>query len=141
MSGVGLGMVFESTGTIRFFPDGFVKIMTDQGIVDYYKNRIERAHWGLKTQSGKHQAHITIISPKIHKGVKSTFLKKLWNGKQVKFKYDPYPHMGGSPSRGFVNFWLKIECPEIKKIKEALNIQESKNFIGDHLTICNTKNI
>jgi hypothetical protein len=141
MSDVGLGMVFESTGTIRFFPDGSVKIMTDQGIVDYYKNRIERAHWGLKTQSGKYRSHITIVSPKLHKGVNVSPIKKKWDGKTVKFTYDPYPHMGGNPSKGFINFWLKVECPEIDEIKKTLNIVESKNFIGSHLTICNTKHL
>lgn len=130
--------MYKSTGTIRVFPDGSMKVVCDRSIVEYYKHVIEKRFFGLKTQIGLHGAHISIVLPKKHKIPKNKMKK--WNGVKVSFEYDPYIIIGGK-GKGFRNFWIKVECPKIDKIKEELGIIERKGFIGNHITVCNTKNL
>lgn len=129
-------MSYSSSGRLFISNDGSVKILCDKGLLDYYKKMVEKRFW-LKTHYPKHGPHISIILPKHHKNVDLNKIKK-YNGKIVKFKYDPYIMIGGK-GKGYRNFWLKVECPFAEKIKRELGVKDN-NFLGLHLTVANTKN-
>jgi len=117
---------------------GAVRIFVDFGLCHYYKAMVERRFW-LQTNFPKHKPHITIVNPKIHTEISNwDYAKKKWNGQYVKFTYDPYIKIGGK-GKGFRNFWIHVQSPDIDAIKRDLRVK--KSGYGDHLTICNTKGL
>jgi hypothetical protein len=131
--------MYSSTGQIKIFKDGSVKVICDEGIIEYYKHLIEKRWYGAKVQRGKYGSHITIVYSKDGAGRNLSAIKSFHN-KKIKFKYDPYVHIGGL-NRDFKNFWIKCELDEFWEIRNILGISNKNVGYGPHITICNTKNI
>lgn len=133
--------MYESTGQIKI-SGTTIRLVCDRGIVEYYKHLIEKRWFGAKLQLGKYGSHISIVykqdkvSPEQMKG-----LRHLHN-KKVKFKYDPYVHMGGF-NKDFKNFYISCMFNEFFYIREQLNlpIDRTRKGGGAHITICNNKNV
>jgi hypothetical protein len=132
--------MYTSTGQLRIFKDGSVKLICDEGILEYYKHLIEKRWYGAKVQRGKYGSHITVVYVK--EGVSKETLKKIkkYDKKKIEFTYDPYVHIGGL-NRDFKNFWIKCDFPEFWEIRKELGLQTKNVGYGPHITICNTKNI
>lgn len=128
---------------------GKINIQKDRVSVDlsydlcnYYTWLIKRATYNtLPLFIPRHGAHISVILPTIHKEyIKEDLRKKLskWHGKEVDVWYS-LDILEGGKSKGFTNFWTKVECEEIERIKYLIGIKEDKHYRGAHITFCSTK--
>lgn len=143
--------MIESKGTVRIYEvgskarnktvnrGGTIQIDADWGIVLLYTKFIKESLGLDKLNSPRQGSHITIIDNKIHKNVRLSGAKH-WNNRRVTFRYDPNIVEGGRAGV-FRNFYLKVECEEINKIKKELGVVDSPRFLGSHLTIGNTKGL
>lgn len=128
-------VLLTATGKIAI-RNGAIRIEIGPDFCKYYKWFISKQPWTpFNLQLPKHGSHITIVNPKLHKIDIKTAQK--YNGKVVEFTYDLDIIKGGS---NFTNYWMKIDCPLAEQIKKELNIKESRNYLGLHITICNNKN-
>jgi hypothetical protein len=126
-------MTFEYK-TKFYFKNG-LKIAVEKDFLRYYfhlilKSPVETLGLGLPM----HGSHISVTLPRIH-GEKIVMQSKKYAGQDVSFWYNGDIVKGGS---WFSNYWMKIDCPRADEIKKELGIVE-KNFLGYHLTLCNTK--
>lgn len=81
----------------------------------------------------RHGAHITIC----RQTPRANLIRHL-HGKKIQFEYS-VDILEGGKKKGFRNFWLKVRCPEIDRIKEVLRVDDGENYYGLHLTISSTK--
>jgi len=114
-----------------------LRIKLELDFIKYYKWLVEKNYYNcIKTTCPKHGSHISIVTKKLHgKNFDMNKLSKYHNLK-VDFTYDNNIKIGG---RLFTNFWLYVDFPMGHLIKKELGIIED-NFLGFHITICNTKN-
>jgi len=116
-----------------------IRIVTDVGFSQFYRWLFIRAHYFTQNlQIPKHGSHVTVISPKIHK-VDCTKWMSL-NNKEVYFNYDITGNYGGL-SKGFLNFWFDIKCPEAEAILDDYGFKKQDGFSLLHITIGNNKHL
>ena len=84
----------------------------------------------------KYFTYFNVVDTRFH-NVNLDPIRK-YNGEIVEFVYDLHIRRGG---RAFTNYWMQVECPFAEKIKKELNIVDSENYLGLHITICNNKSI
>lgn len=119
-----------------------VSIDLSYDLCRYYLWHIKKATYNtLPLFTPRHGSHISVVLPTIHgKYIKEDLRKKLsrWQGKKVDVRYS-LDILTGGKSKGFTNFWTRVECEEIERIKYLLGIKESDNYKGAHITFCSTK--
>jgi hypothetical protein len=124
----------ETNGKI-VYEEGRLNIKLCKDFCDYYRWFLHRHFW-LKTNPCKYDPHITIWIRKIHGDLKNPEAIKGFIGKNVKVKYSPFVIKGGS-RQNFTNFYLKCYSDIFLEIEENLNIKNSKNYLGHHITLGN----
>jgi hypothetical protein len=125
--------MLKSKGIIRVEEQSsriVVEILHD--IIDYYAWFIKKKYW-IRLQKPLHDAHITLVSPKIHKEI-DWKKAKTYDKKQIEFEYDPNIVQGGY-TKGFIMFYLKIYSEELDKLKEDIKVIEKDGYKGLHITI------
>jgi len=126
--------MFKSTGTLRYTHQRYNLVLDcDHELGRYYRSLIAKK-WLLRRPAWKE--HITII-----RGPHEWFApsKKLWgkyDGKVVKFEYEPFIETK-EPEEGYLRyFWLSVLCPRLLDIREELGLPR-KPLYPLHLTIGN----
>jgi hypothetical protein len=131
-------MLLRAKGTFKVTVDS-IRIVTDIDFCKFYRWLFVRAHYFTKNiQIPKHGAHSTVISPKIHKVDCTKYLRL--NNQAVWFEYDILGNYGGY-SKGFLNFWLDISCPDAEAILDDYGFKKQGGFSRLHVTIGNSKNL
>jgi hypothetical protein len=111
-----------------------IRIIADWDMIRYYQRLVEFAtHRTERLQLPAHGAHITIVNPKIHKNVNLNLCRNI-AGIKVEFVYYP-EKMCKSPK----NYWIPVDCEFAENLKKSLNVKETNNWLGFHLTVCNNK--
>ena len=114
--------------------DSGVRIVTGWDLCRYYQWFINKEFWNtIKTQLPKFGSHVTIISKAIFKNADFTPVKHL-HGKRVEFIIFPERLY-----QSRVNFWIPVEAPIEREIKDLCGIKDDKNFFGLHCTVANRK--
>lgn len=109
------------------------RLITSEDFILYYQWLIKKQFPWTKIQSPKYKSHITLVNPSIHGNLD---LSKIFHLQGVICDVQYSVEMYRSPR----NFWLPVLIPDIyHEIKDILNFQESKNWLGLHITIANTK--
>lgn len=134
--------MIQAEGKVKIFRDGSVKILVARDILFLYKWFISRRFFGgILLNTPKHGAHITVVSAVHHKSADLSKVRA-WDGKKVKFFYDPYIHIGGrTTAKGWRNFYLKVACEAAENIKKQAKAIDKGRFLGYHITIANTKGL
>lgn len=111
-----------------------VRIIADLDLIRYYHRLIDYYNYRTeRLQLPAHGAHITIVNPKLHRGV--LFNSALqYHGKRVTFNYFPEKAYISN-----VNYWIPVTCKFADELKNKLGVDDGKNYWGLHLTICNKK--
>lgn len=121
-------------GTIEF--DDGIRIVSRLDICRYYQWLIHKDRWDtIQTQRPKHNAHITLVNPKIHGKIDYEKVKA-FKGQRVEYFYDP-ENMYISR----VNYWMPVKADVEKQIKWLLRIDDGPKYWGLHLTVANLKHI
>ncbi len=111
--------------------DNGVRVVTDADFCRYYQKLIW--NWNHKrTQLPAFGAHVTIYNPKIH-GEHDLAPALYLNGLEVTFWYHLW--IIQSPR----NYFVPVNFPQYHEIRWQIGFQETKDWWGRHLTICNTK--
>lgn len=133
-------MQLKAKGKLRVSEEK-IYIETNVDFCKYYAWLYKKATWNTqKINLPAHGAHINISNPKIH-GKLNLAKYKYLNNKEVEFIYNIEGNFGGF-QKGFLNFWLDIECNIVHSIASELGIlKETKGFSPFHITIFNTKNL
>ena len=135
--------MLNAKGHFIFEKNGFIRIVLDSDFCRYYKSLFEEAHYFTKKlQTPKHGAHINIYNPKIYgvpDKIKFQELSKKYHKKEIIFEYNIIGNYGGF-TKGFLNFWLNINCKLADEIADTLKAthKDSKHS-RFHITIGNTK--
>ena len=123
-----------SEGVLRI--DNGIRIAIAQDFGAYYRQFVDKHHL-FRSALPAHGLHITLWHPG-YRGVpdpeKCRFLKKFYRGRKIKFEYNPDIQTGGQ-TKGFMNFWMEVRCPDAEDIARHLGIR-----IQPHITVSNTKN-
>ena len=102
----------------------------------YYQWLIHKHFYDCKkTQLSKHGSHVSIITKKLHGPKFNREKLAKYHKMEVELSYDINMVIGGN---GFDNFWFRVDFPLGDEIKREAGIVE-KNFLGFHVTVCNTK--
>ena len=124
--------MFKSHGKLEI--NNGVRIVADWDLIRYYHQLVEYYTYQTKRlQLPAHGAHITIVNPKIHKNVDLNLCKNI-RGIKVEFFYYP-EKIYVSPK----NYWIPVTCEFADNLKKSLNVKETNNWLGFHLTVCNNK--
>lgn len=128
-----------------------VKIIVNNDIIKYYLWLINRRYYSIEGCGTfllhenfaipKYNAHITIVNKKIH-GWNSYWnsIEEKYNNRTIWFSFDPSDLRIGGQTKSFKNWYIPIQSIDINKIKNEFNIKDSSGYLGEHLTICSTKN-
>ena len=124
--------MYKSYGMLAV--DRGLRLIVNHDFIAYYKWLIEKYNYNTeKLQFPMHGSHITLINPKIHKGF--SYAPAIpYVGRNIAFTYNPFDIYESK-----VNFWLPVKCELGEELKRKCGIIESKNYLGNHLTICNRK--
>jgi hypothetical protein len=126
------GNMLKAEGTVFLMGDA-IRIKTAIDFCEYYRWHIHKHFYEtFRATLPRHDAHITIINPKIHGQLDFAPVRK-YHGRKVIFEYSIDIHI----SR--VNFWMPVVCPVAQEIKDILGIVEPPTWWGEHITICNRK--
>ena len=121
----------DSTGLRVNLPEDFSR---------YYLWLITKAYYNtIRFDRSRHGTHLSIITQAIHAANFNKDYLKQYHNQIVELEYNPEDLIQGGSSKGFINFWFKIDFPLGDKIKKDLNVIEN-NFRGYHITIGNNKN-
>jgi hypothetical protein len=121
-----------TVSTILQVKDG-VRLITSRDFILYYQWFLKKQFPWIKFQSPAHGSHITLCRSKIHQVNNFKPVEHLEGSiHEIEYSLDMYK----SPK----NFWLPVITPDIYyHVKEILNFSERPDWLGLHLTICNTK--
>lgn len=121
--------------------DDQISIITNSDFCKYYAWLYKKATWNTqKVNLPAHGAHFNVVNPKIHGKIDCAKFKYL-NGKEVYFYYSISGNFGGF-TKGFVNFWLNVNCKKAEFIAKKLGVyKKEESFSVFHITIFNTKNL
>jgi hypothetical protein len=123
---------FNSYGKIEV--NNGIRIVCKLDFILYYQWLIRKHYYNtIKIQNPTHEAHITIVNPKIHKNIDCSLANK-YIDQTAEFVYFP-ERLYVSP----VNFWIPVECNLADEIKKELKVDDGPNYWGLHITICNKK--
>ena len=135
-------------GVLQIEPNKTIRIKINNDFVAFYLWLINRRFYGDtgknfvnndKYSTQRAGAHISCIIDKIHGWKPEYNLVKDFS--PISFYYNPANiRFGGSQRKGFSNFWIPVDCPFLDNLKKELKINDDKNFLGTHITICNSKN-
>jgi hypothetical protein len=123
-----------------------IKIVTDNDFCAFYRWLFRRTHYNtIQIQPPKHGAHIGVINPNIHKHIDGSPLDcsdyLYLNGREVWFDYTVEGNYGGF-QKGFMNFWLNVECKEAEEILREFGYGEKTDgFSLFHITVGNNKHL
>jgi len=110
-----------------------LRVKVDLDFCRYYMWLATKYHYNTqKYQLPMHGAHISIYLPHIHGKIDLTPYKKL-HGSLVDFDYDLNNIVITKK-----NVWIPVKSSAAYEIKKSMGITD-KNFLGFHLTVCNTK--
>jgi hypothetical protein len=115
--------------------DKRIVVEVSHDFVQYYNWFLKKEKW-IDLHEPKYKGHITIANFKLHPFVDYQLAAKMLHNKQVTFSYTPNPIQGGF-TKGFVMFYLEVFSNDIDKIKQELNIIDSKSYRGLHITLGN----
>lgn len=128
--------MYQIIGKIEFNNGLRVKINDD--FCFYYKSLIEKSLYKTKKyQTPEYGAHLTIYNPKIHRLIHKNVFRP-YIGVRCIILYDPTICIQG---KRVDMFYFPAECALSRKIKKELVIFDGPDYHGDHITICNRKNI
>jgi hypothetical protein len=125
--------MFKSKGHLQV-KDGAVRIVAGLDLIKYYHNLVNFHNYRTqRLQLPAHGAHITVVNPKIHRGININPAKE-FDGWEVEFDYFPEDMY---VSR--VNYWIPVKCVFADFLKRKLKVDDGENYWGLHLTVCNKK--
>ena len=128
-------MELSVVGTTKLTEDG-LRVILDEDFNKYYRWHVRRATFNcVEIAPPKHGCHITITTKKLHGDKFNYEYLKQYDGVKLLIEYDTYIYTGG---RGFTNYWIKVDLPLGKQIKDELGIVEN-GFRGFHVVVGNTK--
>ncbi len=129
--------IFKSKAKIQCSHNRIVANLLDHGFVHYYRHLAYKEFPNLKfgLSLAKHSPHITIARKPLddfdyQKAQKYVNLK-------VQFEYDPTSIYIGGFVRNFVGFYVKVDSPELEKIREDILLKPSQSSL--HLSLFSTK--
>ena len=113
-----------------------VVCVTDCDIDKYYAWFLEK-RFNLVLNRSIRKAHVTIIADRITDRDKYQQAKKIFNGREVVFTYEPDEIRSNGE-----DWWIKVYSTDIEAIREFAGL-ERKPFFNLHMTIgyANEKNI
>lgn len=118
---------------------GAIRIAVSEDFARYYRSFVDKDAL-LLTNLPAHGCHITIWNPKIFGTFdqkKASEIFRRFKNKTIEFRYNTKIIEGGSPRRGFRNWYMPIECDDADKMCELLGLKNKRDDL--HLTVCNTK--
>jgi hypothetical protein len=125
---------YQFKGQISYRNDGWVIITCPLSVVNYYRWYIEK-YIGKKTSTSYHLPHCTVVAGKYDKGlIKHHNWGKYYNQKVDVF-YDGQIYTDNDWFMSGEYFWLKVQCPMIKTIRNSLGLND-KPYHDPHLTVC-----
>lgn len=120
----------KATGKIQI-KDG-VRVMLSDDFCRYYQWFITRQFPWIKTQLPAHRSHCTLVNPKLHKVFDFSSVRH-YSGQTVEVFYSL------DSIKSPKNFWFPAKCDAYWEMRKILNFQETSNWLGLHLVVCNTK--
>lgn len=125
--------MFKTKGHLQV-KDGAVRIIAGLDLIKYYHSLVNFHNYRTqRLQLPAHGAHVTIINPKIHRGIDVNPAKE-YAGWEVEFEYYP-ENIFISPR----NYWIPVKCVFADFLKRKLKVNDGKGYLGLHLTVANNK--
>lgn len=125
---------YQFIGQVKYKDDGWVIIECPLSVVNYYRWWVEKFIW-KKTSTSYHKPHITIVAGKYDKGLTTHPNWRKFDNQKVEVFYEPKIHTDNEWFFLGTYFWLRVQCPKIKEIRNSLGLNDAP-FHFPHLTIC-----
>ena len=123
-----------------------LRVQLESDFVRYYLNLIHSAHYNTKKFSTpRHGGHITIFSDSFPNQQEALLkyhqlLLEKYHNTTTQFTFEPQNIIQGGGSKGFINFWIPVDLPVGKIIREYCGLPvDGVNFRGYHITLCSDK--